>query len=409
MKEDALYQLALTRTPGIGPAHTKKLIDRFGNAKAIFQARKETLAQARLRPAVASAIGAFNDWSSLEDELQLLEKKGGRMLFCTDPDYPQRLLSFSDFPPVLFYKGQADLNAKKIIAVVGTRGPSEYGREITEQLIRQLAQPDLLIISGLAYGIDACAHSAAVKNNMPTVGILGHGLGHFYPHENIGLAKAMLPQGGLLTTFGWHTPPESHQFPMRNNIVAGLCDALIVVETGSKGGSLLTVKTALTYGKKIFAVPGRINDPRSTGCNELISQQKAELLFSGKQLQAAMGWEWPAGQAGIQPSLPFATGGQDWIETVCNDWTGTADNGGTGASGNDGKGAAGNGRAGDGNNQTRTARKILLKLLTETKSLSFDELSARSQLETSAVSIGLLTLELQGLISPLPGKRYRLN
>ena len=199
MEEDTLYQLALTRTPGIGTAHTKKIIHHFGSAKAIFHAEKKALSQAKIPQEAVDKIAGFHDWASLENELALLEKKGIRTLVSSDKDYPQRLVHLPEAPPLLFYKGKADLNTKKIIAVIGTRGPSEYGRQITEQLIRQLTQPDLLIISGLAYGIDACAHAAALNNNIPTVGILGHGLARIYPHENTGLARAMLSEGGLLT------------------------------------------------------------------------------------------------------------------------------------------------------------------------------------------------------------------
>jgi DNA processing protein len=369
MEEDTLYQLALTRTAGIGPVHAKGLIQKFGNAKAIFQAGKKELIAANINPETADAIGSFQDWATLENELLPLEKKGIRMLSFTDKDYPQRLLPFKESPALLFYKGKASLNAKKIIAVVGTRGPSEYGRQITEQLIRQLAQPDLLIISGLAFGIDACAHSAALKNNIPTVGILGHGLAYIYPHENTGLAKAMLSEGGLLTSFPLNTPPEPFRFPQRNDIIAGSCDALLVVETGRKGGSLLTVRTAQAHGKKIFAVPGRLTDTRSAGCNMLIQEGVAEALLSGAQLQTSMGWAWPANQAGIQRPLPFPPSGDD----------------------------------------RTTPEKILLKLLTETQSLTLDELTIQSQLETSAIAVHLLNLELQGLVSALPGRRYRLN
>ena len=373
MEGDTLYQVALTRTPGIGAAHTKKLVDRFGSAKAIFHAEKKALAQAKIPDEAVDRIAAFNDWATLENELALLEKKGIRPLFSSDKDYPQRLLQYPVYPPLLFYKGKADLNTKKIIAVVGTRGPSEHGRQITEQLIRQLSQPDLLIISGLAYGIDACAHSAALKNNIPTVAVLGHGLAHIYPHEHTRLAGDMLAQGGLLTSFEQNTRPEPYRFPTRNNLVAGLCDALLVIETGKKGGSLLTVEYAHKYSKKVFAVPGRLTDHRSAGCNSLIQQGRAEILLSGQQLQTSMAWEWPAGQMGAQTRLPFP--------------------------------GSTNGHASD----QKPQEKILLKLLTETKSLSLDELSTKSQLDLSAVAIHLLNLELQGLISPLPGQRYRLS
>ncbi len=374
MEEDVLYQVALTRTPGIGAAHTKKLVDHFGSAKAVFHAGKKALAQTSIPREAADNIAAFQDWSSLEKELTILEKKGIRTLFSTDRDYPHRLLRLPHTPALLYYKGKADLNTKKIIAIVGTRGPSDYGRQMTEQLIRQLTQSDLLIISGLAYGIDACAHTAALKYKIPTVGVLGHGLDHIYPHAHTRLAGDMLAEGGLLTSFPANTRPGPWRFPTRNNLVAGLADALLVIETGKQGGSLLTVDNAHTFKKKVFAVPGRLTDHRSAGCNSLIQQGRAEMLLSGPQLQASMGWEWPAGQAGVQSHLPFhdPTSQHNAIEQSPQE-------------------------------------KILLKLLMERKNLSLNELATQSQLEIPTIAIHLLNLELQGFISPMPGQRYRLN
>ena len=319
----------------------------------------------------------FPYWTILKNELHTLQKKDIRILSFTNQDYPRRLLSLSNAPSLLFYKGNADLNAEKVIAVVGTRSPSEYGKQITEQLIRQLAQPGLVIISGLAFGIDSCAHSAALKNDIPTIGVLGHGLSRIYPHEHTGLAKAMTQKGGLLTSFGWDMGPEYFHFPQRNEIVAGLCDALLVVETGRKGGSLITVGKAQEFGKKIFAVPGRLTDPRSAGCNLLISQGKAELLVSGEQLQARMGWKWPAGQKGSQAQLSFSKSEPPLPFSTPSDHT--------------------------------APQKVLLKLLRESQNLSLDELTTRSQLSGPDVAINLLTLELQGLISVLPGRRYQLS
>jgi len=369
MKEEFLHLLALTRTKGIGVVHSKNLIQRFGDAKAVFQASPDALLNSGLPPEPARSIKTFNDWSSVEAELLYLEKIGARPLFFTDSDYPQRLLPLEDAPLLLFYKGNADLNTKKIISVVGTREPSEHGRQITEQLIRQLAQPDLLIISGLAYGIDACAHRASLKYNIPTVGILAHGLNHIYPHEHRGLAKEMLSQGGLLTRFNLDTSPETFQFPLRNRLIAGLCDTVIVIETRRKGGSMLTIGNAIAYNKKIFAVPGRFNDAHSTGCNWLIQQGKAELLLSGEQLQDRMGWNCPPAYTATQTALSFPADA----------------------------------------NTLSAPEKALLNLLTASKTLSLDEIRIQSQLEFSAVAQHLLNLELQGLICSLPGKRYRLS
>ncbi|MBS1665306.1 MAG: DNA-protecting protein DprA [Bacteroidetes bacterium] len=369
MEKDALYQLALTRIPGIGAAHTKILLRHFDGAKSVFQANETVLQKTGIKPALIHAITHFSNWGRLEKELLQLEKKAVRLLFISSPGYPRRLLTIPDAPPLLFYKGNANLDAEKMVAVIGTRMPSEYGRQTTEQIIRHLTQPGLVILSGLAYGIDACAHKAALKYNIPTVALLGHGFGHIYPQENLGLAKSMLQDGGLLTSYGLHEGPTGFHFPARNKIVAGLCDALIVVETARKGGSLSTVDSAAGYGKKIFAVPGRLTDNRSSGCNWLLSQGKADVLISSDQLQSAMGWRWPAKQTGTQAQLPFSSG-----------------------------------------TPSLTApEKAVMKLLTENSGLSFDELLTRISLSSPDLSMHLLNLELQGLVTPLPGRRYQLT
>jgi DNA processing protein len=369
MDDQTLYQLALTRLPGIGEVYTKKLIECLGDARAVFHADAAALSQTGIPQKQANAILQFSAWDKIRNELATLSQHGIRTMFFTDPDYPRRLKDIPNPPPLLFYHGAAGLEAERVIAVVGTRTPTDYGRQMTQQLIRQLAQPGLLIISGLAFGIDAIAHTAAMTNNIPTVGILGTGLGHCYPREHARLASDMRRQGGLLTAFPYDKGPEIFSFPLRNRLVAGLCDVLIIVESGTTGGSLLTADDAAKYGKKIFAVPGRVTDPKSAGCLRLIREGKAKLLISGEQLQADMGWQWPAGRTGIQTGLPFPANHAGRPEPE---------------------------------NQ-------LVELLREKDSLSVDELAAFSRLDTPSVAITLLNLELQGLIRPLPGKRYRLN
>jgi len=369
LEEETLYRLALTRTFNIGAASTKKLIGVFGDARSVFRAGEQALREAGARPDSAEAIVRFSGLAALEAELVLLEKKGIRVLFFTDKDYPSRLRTIHEAPPLLFYKGNADLNAKKIVAVVGTRIPSDYGREVTGQLVRQLAQPGMLIISGLALGIDAAAHRAALDHRLPTVGVLGHGFGHFYPRENRTLATAMLEDGGLLTSLPYSTKPEAHHFPDRNLIVAGLCDALLVVETARKGGSLLTVNEALRSQRQVFAVPGRIMESRSAGCNWLIQQNKATMLTSGEQLPAAMGWGWPEGGKGVQGTLRLSSAGADLT-----------------------------------NPENR-----LLELLKQRDDLHIDEIAAGTGLSPSALALLLLNLELKGWVSALPGKRYKIN
>lgn len=369
MEDETLFRIALTRTRNIGAAYTKKLIGTFGDARSVFRAKESALLETGIKPDAAAAITGFRGQAALETELLFLEKKGIRVLFFTDKDYPDRLRVLPDVPPLLFYKGNADLNTKRIVAVVGTRIPSDYGREVTAQLVRQMAQPGLLIISGLALGIDTAAHKTALHHRLQTVGVLGHGFGHLYPPENRALAAEMLDHGGLLTSLPYSAKPEAYHFPDRNLIVAALCDALVVIETARKGGSLLTVREALRYQRKVFAVPGRIMDSRSAGCNWLIRQNKAILLTSGEQLPAALGWSWPGGGSGEQVELRLSSAGPDPA------------------------------KPGD----------ILLELLKQQDSLTIDELAARTGLPPSSLALLLLRLELKGRISALPGKRFRLS
>jgi DNA processing protein len=368
MGEEALYRIALTRVTGIGTVQTKKLIDIFGDAQAVFRASKKSLSQAGLGEGIIVSIFGFHGQTALEAEMLQLERAGIRQLFFTDEDYPRRLLSVSDAPPLLFYRGKADLNSKKIVSVVGTRLASDYGREMTARLITQMAQPGLLIVSGLALGIDAAAHNAAMANQLPTVGVLGHGHGTIYPSEHRTLSAEVLKGGGLLTAFKYGVKPERYNFPARNSWIAALCDALLVVETARKGGSMLTVGDALRYGKQVFAMPGRISDQRSMGCNNLIGQGHARMLCSGEELSAAMGWGWPAGGKAVQGSLSFS--GQ-------------------------------------------LSELRLPSLLASKESLSIDELAAtlmtEGGLSSGAAALLLLDLEIKGIVSRLPGQRYRSN
>ena len=360
--------------------NAKKLIRRFGNPKSVFEADRPALIRAELHNHQIEGILQFSAWSDIRQELAMLEQRGIRILFYTEPDYPHRLLSLPDFPPLLYYRGTANLNAQKVISVVGTRKPTDYGRQTAERLIRELAQPDCLIVSGLALGIDAAAHAAALKYQIPTIGVLGHGLAYMYPREHTALSGAMRQHGGLITSFEYKAKAEYFSFPIRNGLVAGLCDALVVVETGEKGGSLNTVNKALEYNRKVFAVPGRVTDNKSQGCLRLIAEGNAQLLVSGEQLMAAMSWHWPAGRTGTQAALPFATGA-------------TSASGATGVT--------------DATVRPDPERR-LVALLQEKDSLSIDELATFSRLDTPSVAISLLNLEIEGIIRPLPGQRYRL-
>ena len=230
MNKDLLYQIALTLIPNIGPVQAKILLQQYEPAD-IFKAKKSSLEYIEGIGSIrAGSIKGFDDFKTAEDEIAFIEKYTIKPLFLTDNDYPKRLLNCYDSPSLLYYKGGADLNASKIIAVIGTRNHTEYGKQVTEKLIADLANLNITIISGLAYGIDALGHKAALKNNLPTVAVLAHGLDQVYPSQHTGLAKDMIKHGGgLLTEFRSNTNPDKHNFPTRNRIVAGMSDATIVI------------------------------------------------------------------------------------------------------------------------------------------------------------------------------------
>ena len=240
----------------------------------------------------AASMQAFNGFKEAEQEIAFIEKYNIHPLFITDTSYPRRLLHCYDAPVLLYYKGTADLNASKIVAIVGTRNHTEYGKQVTETLVKSLSELDLVIVSGLAFGIDGIAHKCSLKHDVPTVGVVGHGLDRIYPTAHSNLAKDMLKQGGgLLTEFPSNTPPDKHNFPGRNRIVAGISDAVILVETGIKGGSMITAEIADSYNRDVFAVPGKITDPKSEGCNHLIKTNKAMLLDDAANFLDIMGWK----------------------------------------------------------------------------------------------------------------------
>lgn len=366
MTNDLLCKIALTLIPGIGSVQAKILIENFGDAPSVFSAKESQLKKMEgIGEIRAKAIKSFADFTEAEEEIKFIEKYKILPLFITDKDYPKRLLNCYDSPTLLYYKGTADLNAPRIISIVGTRNNTDYGKQVTENLITELAEQNILIVSGLAFGIDAIAHKSALKNNMATVGVLAHGLDKLYPTEHTGLAKDMLKKnGGLLTEFRSKSKPDKHNFPTRNRIVAGMSDATVVVETGIKGGSMITAELANGYNKEVFAIPGKIIDTKSSGCNYLIKSNKAALFTDAGDLLEAM----------------------NWLE----------------------------------NKKTRTRKqkeilieldeneKIIVNILKEKEAIHIDELNIKSNLNSSTVAAAVLNLELQNVILSLPGKLYRL-
>lgn len=365
MKNDLVYQLALARVPHIGLVHAKTLAEHFGSAAGIFKASISQLGKIEGIGAVrAAAIRQFTGFEEAEKEIAFIEKYKIRPLFLTDKDYPQRLLHCYDAPTLLFYRGEANLNASRIIAIIGTRSNTDYGKHITEKLVKDLESMEVFIVSGLAFGIDALAHKAALKNNLPTVGVLGHGLDTIYPSQHTTLAKDMIKQGGgLLTEFTSNTKPDKHNFPARNRIVAGMSDATIVIETGIKGGSMITAELANSYNKDVFAYPGKVTDNKSAGCNYLIRSNKAMLLTDTQELIDMMGW------ADIRKPVIKQ---QDLFVTL------------------------------------NAEEQQLAHILSQKEKVHIDELNMHSGLSSSTVAAAILNMELQGVIQCLPGKMYTL-
>lgn len=297
--------LSLLEVDGVGCILARKIIESLGSAEAAFGSERRLLHTVEgVGQKTAAAIRSFKDFSRMEHMLDRQLKMGAKVYPYNDPEYPARLRQCPDHPLLLFGLGRLPLNAKRVLAVVGTRSATAYGRQITEQLIRELAPLNVVVLSGLAIGIDGQAHEAAVRHRLPTIAVLGHGLGRIYPHQHRHLAERMLEDGGLLSEFTFNTPPERENFPKRNRIVAGMADAVVVVEAGRDGGALITASLANDYNRDVFAFPGRVGDTFSEGCHELIRSHRAAIMTSTAQLVEAMGWQQALTDAGgIQAQL----------------------------------------------------------------------------------------------------------
>jgi DNA processing protein len=314
----------------------------------------------------ASMIQQKNIFERAEKEVRFIEKNGIRALYFLDKEYPSRLKQCEDSPLMVFYKGHGDLNAEKMIAIVGTRHVTPYGKETTEKLIMELAAYNVTIISGLAFGVDVHAHKQALKQNLPTLGVLAHGLDRIYPAEHKITADKMIHQGGLLSEYPSSTKPDRNNFPARNRIVAGLSDAVIIIESAEKGGALITAELANDYNREVFALPGRINDHFSKGCHRLIMQNKAHLFENAGHVAEIMGWDDVVKKTEkyIQGNL-FHNLNEEELKVV---------------------------------------QVLELNGLT-----AIDYLSLNTQIPIGRLSSLLLSLEFKGMLRSLPGKCYELS
>ena len=363
MTEQKLYEIAITLIPYIGVVNGKKLVAYCGGAEAVFRENKNALRQiSGIHENVINGIDSKEVMTRAEEEMMFIEKNGIKPLFYLDKDYPKRLQHCHDSPMMLYYKGNADLNAEKTVGIVGTRNITDYGRYVVEKLIEDLATDNVMIISGLAYGVDAAAHRAALKYDLATVGVLGHGMQTIYPAENRKLSTSMIEKGGILTEFVSGTKPDRENFPQRNRIVAGMVDCLVVIESALKGGAMITAEIANSYDREVFAMPGRVGDIYSEGCNQLIKTNKANLLVSAADIRYVMRWDVDTKVVAKQMRL-FRDFSED--------------------------------------------EKKVMDVFAENNVVHIDDIIIGTDLSPSKIASILLSLEFDGVLTALPGKRYQ--
>lgn len=294
MGDDELYTIALTKIQGLGHVGAYNLIRTLGSAKAVFDNRNNLADMFKgISSKLIAALDSSEAFRLAEKELQFAQKNNIECYTINSEFYPSRLRNCDDAPAVLFFKGKCDLNSTHFISVVGTRNVTHYGEDICQRFISDLSQriPDVVIVSGLAYGVDILAHRNALKNNLSTVAVLAHGLDRIYPSAHRNTAIEMIESGGLLTEFLSGTNPDKQNFIKRNRIVAGMSDGLVIVQSALKGGALITADIADSYSRDCFAFPGNVNDEYSKGCNKLIRDNKAVLVNGADDVIQSLGWE----------------------------------------------------------------------------------------------------------------------
>ncbi len=360
------YLIGITMIPGIGSITARKLIAYSGSAQAVFTEKKSLLLRIPdIGEKVANAIAKNNVLAQAEAEIQFALKNKIKITTFLDHDYPARLKECSDAPIVLYQRGAAEVNESKMLGIVGTRNATPYGRDIVEKILKDLAEKGhrITVVSGLAYGIDIAAHRAALKFNHPTIGVLAHGLDTLYPAAHRQVAHDMMEHGAILTEFPTHTIPDKPLFVRRNRIIAGMTDATLVVESGESGGALITAEYANNYNRDVMAVPGKLTDHYSRGCNNLIKRNKAHLVESADDIEYVLNWAIDPKQKVQQQQLFLALTAEE---------------------------------------------QTIVDLLRQQNESYIDEICFNTSLPVSKVSSLLLTLELNGVVKSLPGKKYQL-
>ena len=372
MNDEIFYAMALTRLTNFNFQQALELYKAVGSAQQIYEHRNEI--GDVVKDASPRLMEALKDWSEAmkrtEFELTFMQEHQIRALTPMDDDYPQRLCECADAPLVIYFRGNADLNQSRIVSVVGTRQCTQYGKDLIRRLMTDLRQmcPQVLVVSGLAYGVDICAHREALSNGYETVAVLAHGLDQIYPYRHRDTAIQMLGHGGLLTEFMSQTNADKQNFVRRNRIVAGMSDACVVVESAAKGGGLITADIAMSYDRAVFAFPGAVGMTYSEGCNHLIRDNGAGLITSAEDFVKAMGWPIEtlrqlAHAEGIERNL--------FVDLSAEETT-------------------------------------IVNLLQQTNDLQLNILSVKTGIPIGQLTALLFQLEMKGVIKPLAGGMYHL-
>ena len=362
-----IHRIALSLLKGIGPVNARNLVAYCGGVDPLFtdNAMRRSLAMVPgIGPVLAASIMDSRVIKTAEKELEYTRKHKLRILFYLDPEYPKRLRHCPDAPVLLYARGNADLDPPRCVSIVGTRKPTEQGKRLCEELVEGLAESGATIVSGLAYGIDIVAHRTALRQGMPTVGCVAHGLDRIYPGEHAATAKEMCEHGALVSELPSGSTFAPGNFPARNRVIAGLSDCTIVVESGPKGGSLITTDIANSYDREVMAYPGRPTDTYSTGCNRLIQQNQAHLVTCAQDVLKLMEWLPDTKKAAVQQAL--------FTELMPEEQT-------------------------------------LVDLIKAQGKIDIDTLCFRSKMLPHKAAGILLNLEFNGVVRSLPGKVYALN
>ena len=365
MKEDELlYALALQRVKGVGDIIAKKLIETCGSPKNVFEERSKTLQ--KINGVGSVLLKNLFDSETLKEaakELEFIQENHIKPCYFLDESYPFNLKNCVDAPFIFFKDGEFDFGNKKILSIVGTRNMTNYGKYFCHNLIKGLSRYDPMIISGFAYGVDICAHRAALENKLQTVGVFAHGLDQVYPKVHKKYITEMYERGGFISEFWSGEQPLKENFLKRNRIVAGISEATVVIESASRGGSLATATIANSYGRDVFAVPGRSNDIYSAGCNNLIRSNKAALITSAADLIDMLGWEKQQPKKVIQPTLFL---------------------------------------------ELKDDEQIIFDYLSQRKKELLDIIALECGILIHKTASILFQLEMKGLIRPLPGKLFEV-